>query len=249
MKFRAESVEYWRENGVETVFFGHAEKELALLMSNVPGTSDHYLEWNDQSNAYTNAVKTIQLSGQELHLYLLPEAAKHLGVSDFVVAFTVAEHDFKEISQRLSIIFGKQLILKKTGVQKKAPPKQDYSRIKYLNLEGKNLKALPEYVQEMTSLVTAKLARNPRLDFHAVCEVLAKLPTVKELTFTTDQEVPANIGQLSALESLSLDGFTSPQILPESIGQLKSLNYLLLMSNAEVILPESFADLVNLENC
>ncbi len=246
MKFRADSVEYWSENGLETVFFGHEEKELALLMSNVPGTPDHYLEWNDQSNACTNAVKTVQLSGQELHVLLLPEAAKHLGVSDFAVAFTVTEHDFKEISERLSIIFGNQLILKKTGVQKKVPPKQDYSRVKYLNLEGKNLKVLPDYVREMTSLVTAKLARNPRLDFHAVCEVLAKLPAIKELTFTTQQEVPTNIGQLSALESLSLNGFTSPQLLPESIGQLKNLKYLLLMSDAEVILPESFADLVNI---
>ncbi|MBD2700845.1 hypothetical protein IC229_09360 [Spirosoma sp. BT702] len=247
MKFQANGVDYWSEGGVETVFFGHEEKELALLLSNVPGTSDHYLEWNDQSNACTNAVKTVQLSGQELQIQLLPEAAKRLGVSDFVVAFTITEEEYKEIVQRFSIIFGDLLVLKKTSVAKKTPPRQDYSKIKYLNLEGKNLKNLPDYVQEMISLETAKLARNPRLDFHAVCEVLAKLPAVKELTFTTEQEVPATISQLSALKSLSLDGFSSPQILSESIGQLTNLSYLLLMSDADVILPESFANLVTLK--
>ncbi|WP_428653883.1 leucine-rich repeat domain-containing protein [Runella sp.] len=246
MKFRADNVEYWSHDGRETVFFGHQEKELALLISNISGTPDHYLEWNDQSNACINAVKTIQLSGNELQIHLRPEAAKRLGVSDFVIAFTIAELDLKKISQYLSRIFGNQLIIKRTDVHKKAVPKQDYSRIKYLNLEGKNLKTLPDYVSEMTSLETAKLARNPRLNFHGVCEVLAKLPLVKELTFTTNQEVPANISQLTTLESLSLNGFTSPQVLPESIGLLKNLNYLLILSDSDVILPESFADLVNL---
>jgi Leucine-rich repeat (LRR) protein len=239
MKFQA--------NGVKTVFFGHEEKELALLMSNVPGTPDHYLEWNEQSNACINAVKKIQFSPQELQIHLLPEAAKRLGVADFVIAFVIAEPDFKEISQYLFRIFGEQLIIKKNDAPKKAPSKQDYSRVKYLNLEGKNLKILPDYVLEMTSLETVKLARNPRLDFHTVCEVLAKLPAVKELTFTTQQEVPTTIGLLNALESLSLDGFISPQLLPESIGQLKNLNYLLLMSNSDVVFPESFANLSNLK--
>ncbi|MFN8345073.1 MAG: hypothetical protein U0X91_08720 [Spirosomataceae bacterium] len=248
MKFQADSVEYWSENGVETVFFGNSEKGFALLLSNVPGTSDRYLEWNDQSKACINAVKMIQLSARELQIRLLPEATKRLGVSDFAITFTVTEHDFNQISKRLLLIFGNQLILKKSDVSQKTLPKQDYSRIKYLNLEGKNLKMLPDYVGEMISLETAKLARNPQLDFQAVCEVLAKLPAVKELTFTTNREVPANIGQLSALESLSLTGFTSPQILPESIGQLKNLKYLLLMSEAEVILPTAFADLERLED-
>ena len=247
MKFTAESVEYWSQEEVETVLFSNAEKESVLLISNVPGTRDHYLEWNEQSYAVTNAVKTIQLTGRELQIHLLPEAAKSLGTSEFIVSFTGTEHDFKEISQRLSVIFGNKLILKKTNIQKKALPKQDYSRTKYLNLEGKNLKTLPDYVGEMTSLVTAKLARNPRMDFHAVCEVLAKLPALKELTFTTEQEVPANIGQLNTLESLNLDGFTSPQLLPESIGKLTNLKYLLLMSDSEVLLPESLAHLANLE--
>ncbi|GAB3954541.1 hypothetical protein GCM10028805_40160 [Spirosoma harenae] len=247
MKFKADSIDYWSENGVETVFFGHEEKELALLVSNFPGTSDHYLEWNDQSNAYTNAVKTIQLSGQQLQIHLLPEAAKHLGISDFVVALAISEDEFTQLSARLSIIFGDQLIIKKTSIRKNAPPTPEYSKVKYLNLEGKNLKTLPDYVQEMTSLETAKLARNPKLDSHAVCEVLAKLPAIKELTFTTEQAVPENIGQLSALKSLNLTGFISPQILPESIGQLKNLTELRLMSESDVILPESFADLANLE--
>jgi hypothetical protein len=80
MEFQADSIEYWSQNGIETVFFGNEEKELALVMSSVPGTADHYFEWNDQSNACNNAVKTIELSGQHLHLELLPEAAQQLGM-------------------------------------------------------------------------------------------------------------------------------------------------------------------------
>lgn len=247
MKFLADNVEYWSENGIETVFFGNAENELALLMSGVAGAAGHYLEWNDQSNACANAVETIELSRRQLRIVILPEAAERLGVADFDINFEVEDDLFDAVLRSLTVIFGKELVVKKSDSRPQIAPKKDYSAVKYLNLEGKNLRELPDYVSEMTALETVKLARNPRLDFQAVCAVLATLPSVRELTFTTAQAVPENIGQLANLETLSLDGFNTPQVLPDSFGQLKKLNYLLLMSDSEVILPESFAGLNKLE--
>lgn len=40
MKFRADQVEYWSQNQVETVFFGQQDKELALIISSVPNTTE-----------------------------------------------------------------------------------------------------------------------------------------------------------------------------------------------------------------
>jgi hypothetical protein len=87
MKFQADNIEYWSQNQVETVFFGNTEKELALLLSNIPSSFDHYLEWNDPSNACVNAIKKIQLSEQELYVQLMPKAAKQLGQTEFIVEF------------------------------------------------------------------------------------------------------------------------------------------------------------------
>lgn len=248
MKFHADKVECWSQNQVETVFFGNPEKELALLMSNVPGTTDHYLEWNDQSNAYVNAVQKIQVSGEELYLQLSPEAAERLGETAFTVDFDCDDEVFEAVTRGLALIFHDKFLLQRKDIKKKASPKQDYGKIKYLNLEGKNLKKLPEYVSEMALLETAKLGFNPQLDFHATCEVLARLPNVKHLTYTTDGSIPENLGKLTQLETLTIDGLTKPCALPESIGQLKKLKYLLIMSDSDFVLPESFAELRAIED-
>ncbi|MBM3795035.1 MAG: hypothetical protein FJW31_13410 [Acidobacteria bacterium] len=68
MNFSADSVESWSKDGIETVFFGGEAKQLALTMASVPGTTDHYFEWNGQSNACHNAVKAIGLTGSELQI-------------------------------------------------------------------------------------------------------------------------------------------------------------------------------------
>ncbi len=247
MEFQADSIEYWSQNGIETVFFGNEEKELALVMSSVPGTADHYFEWNDQSNACNNAVKTIELSGQHLHLELLPEAAQQLGMDKLSVKFEVGEDVLKEILRCLNIIFGKKFVVKKAAHPQKTAPPKEYNTIRYLNLENKNLRELPDYVREMAALETVKLARNPKLDFQAVCEVLATLPNVRELTFSPVLGVPETIGKLANLETLSLTDFTVPLALPEGFGQLKKLKSLLVMGDSDVILPESFAELSALE--
>ena len=250
MKFQATTVEYWSQNQVETVFFGNAEKGLALILSNVPGTADHYLEWNDQSNACVNGVEKIELSGAALQIQLAPNAAVQIGETEFSVEFECDTAIFKEVTRCLKLIFQEKLFINKTAPKKKkATPKQDYSKIRYLNLEGKNLKKLPDHVSEMTAVETAKLARNPKLDVQAVCEVLATFPNLKELSFSMEGgPIPDNLGKLTQLETLSITDLTKPCAFPESIGQLKKLKYLLVMGNSEVILPESFAELTELED-
>jgi len=177
---------------------------------------------------------------------LLAKAAKQLGEAQFAIALAFDDDVLKEVTERLRVIFGERF--KATAKKKKdAPaPKQDYSTIRYLDLEGKNLQELPAYVQEMTAVETARLARNPKLDFGKVCEVLAALPALRELTFTTTQvPAPKSIGRLRALEILQLDGFTEPQAFPETFAELTQLRELRIMSGADVILPESSAALAN----
>jgi Leucine-rich repeat (LRR) protein len=248
MDFRANCIECWRDGGAESVFFGNAELELALTLAKVPGTTGHTCEWNDQANVCSNAVDSIQLSGPVVRIRLLAEAAEQLGETNFVIELDCEDGTLEEVGRRLAAIFGDRFRAGRPAGRKAAPATQkDFSKIKYLNLEGKDLRALPDEVGEMTALETAKLGRNPRLDFHAVCEVLSQLPALRELSFTTDGPVPENIGGLTALESLQLTGFTTPQVLPEGLGKLKKLKSILIMSEADVVLPESFADLAELE--
>lgn len=244
MKFRATDVEYWSQPEFETVFLGNEKKELALTISGV-AADGHYFEWNDQSNACSNAVKTAKLAGRTLTIQLLAAAAKKLGEKSFQIDI---EDHLAEVTERLAAILGDRFVVEAgPAPKKKAAPVKDYSVIKYLSLERKNLKVLPDYVREMTSLETAMLAGNPKLDFGAVCEVLSKLP-VKELSFTTDQPIPENLGALRQLESLTLDGFTTPKVLPESMGQMRNLRSLLILGDSDVVLPESLAELENLSD-
>lgn len=248
MKFHASHIDFWSQNGVETVFFGNEEKSLALLLSNVPGTADHYLEWNEQSNACTNAVEAIELTGDTLQVQLLPDAAKQLGVAAFSVDLACDEDIWKEISGRLKRIFqGKRLVIQ-TPVKGKETPKKDYSKIRYLDLQGKNLQVLPDYVAEMTALETVELGLSPKADLPAIFEVLGKLPQVRELTLRLEGgDLPESFGQLTQLEILTISDLARPFSFPESIGQLKKLKTLLILSDSEVVLPESFADLTALE--
>lgn len=248
MKFQAEQVEYWSQNQVETVFFGQEEKELALIISSVPNTTEHYIEWNDQSNACYNGVQKIQLSREELFLQLLPEQAQQLGLPELTVQFDCNEEVYKEIARCLTLIFRDKLVVKPGGAGKKAAPAKDYSQIKYLNLEGKNLRELPDYVRDMVLLETAKLGSNPKMDLQTAFEVLALLPQLKNLTFSTESSVPESIGKLIQLETLTINGLTKPCALPDSFGQLTKLRYLLVMSTADIVLPESFAHLTDLED-
>lgn len=249
MEFQADCVECWSEDGRQTVFFGKEDAELALTISSVPGEPGHLVEWNDQSNVCANAVKKLRLRGRQLQVELLAKAAKQLGETKLGIELVCSEEVLAETQRSLEAIFGDRFEVE-AGAKKKvvpvAPP--DYGKIRYLNLEGKNLKVLPPHVAEMTALEVVRLQRNPKLDLRQVCEVLGALPAVKELSVTTDEPIPENIGQLRRLESLTLDGLRRPQVLPESFGQLRNLRKLLILSDGDVVLPESFAELSELES-
>lgn len=250
MEFQADCVECWSEDGRQTVFFGKEDAELALTISSVPGGPGHLLEWNDQSQACANAVKKLSLSGRRLQIELLAKAAKQLGESKFGIELVCSEEILAAVQRSLGAILGERFELK-AGARKQvvapvAPP--DYGKIKYLNLEGKNLKVLPPHVAEMTALEVVKLQRNPKLDLRQVFEVLGALPGVKELSVTTDEPIPENLGTLQQLESLTLDGMVGPQVLPEVLGQLRNLRQLLVLSDGDVVLPESLAELSELES-
>lgn len=248
MKFFADNLEYWTQNQVETLLFGNAEKHLALLISSIPESTGHYLEWNDQSQAAYNAIENISLTPQELQLQLLPDAVKSIGETAFSVSFECDATVFQEIAGRLKTIFGDKLQLKQDDKAAKPAPARDYSKVKYLDLAGKNLSELPPYVSEMLALERVRLDQNPNLNLEHALETLAALHSVKDLTFSAKNSLPANIGKLETLEKLSIDGIEAPIRLPDSIGQLQALQYLYIGSSSDLILPESFADLTALED-
>lgn len=244
MKFVAESVECSSRSDLETVFLGNEREQLALTITNYPGTTDHYFEWNDQSNSFTNAIQQCQLTGYELHIQLTPEAAKQIGEASFQIDLQGDE----DVSQALASILGAKFEMKAGNSTKPGEkPKKDYSKIKFLDLEGKNITVLPDYVAEMTSLETVRLAHSTKLDLDTAFQVLGKLP-VKSLSFTTDKPIPESIGLLTHLEDLSFTGFTKPNVFPESFGNLKKLKTILVMGDADIVLPESFAELSQLES-
>lgn len=249
MKFQADSVECSSNADVETVFIGNEAKELALTITNCPGTLDHYFEWNDQSNSTTNAVLFSQLTGNKLEIRLTLDASKVIGESIFNIVLQCDEEELVAAAEGLKLILGNKFFVKSQSRLAKLAekPAKDYSQIKYLNLEGKKLKALPDYVSEMFSLETAKLAQNPKLNLETVFEALRKFP-IKELSFSTDEPIPESIGQLTQLETLTIDVFTKPHQIPASIGKLKHLKRLQIMGDADVVLPESFAELAQLES-
>lgn len=248
MKFFADNLEYWTQNQVETLLFANPEKHLTLLISGIPDTTGHYLEWNDQSQAAYNAIEKISLTLQELQLQLLPDAATRIGETAFSVSFECESAVFQEIAGRLKTIFGEKLQLKQAGKAAKPAPARDYSTVKYLDLAGKNLSELPPYVSEMLALERVRLDQNPNLNLEQALETLAALHSVKDLAFSAKDDIPANLGNLVTLEKLSIDGLEAPISLPDSIGQLQALQYLYIGSSADLILPESFADLAALED-
>lgn len=249
MKFTAGIVECSSRSGVETVFLGNEQEQLALTITNYPGTKDHYFEWNDQSNSFTNAILFCWLAGSKLEVRLTLDAAKAIGESIFAINLKCSDEELGEVSQGLADILGSKFSVKKSARPAKQveKPKPDYSQIMFLDLRGKKLKELPRYVAEMTSLRIAQLSGNPQLNLESAFEILGNLP-VKDLSITTDFPIPENIGRLSQLENLMIDGLTKPQVIPESFGQLRTLRQLLIMGESDVILPESFAELSELQS-
>lgn len=249
MQFQAKAVECWSENNIDTIFFGNEAPSLSLLMSSVPGTSDNYMEWNDQSTTSHNPVATIELGWGALRIGLFDEAAKVVGESEFEIGFECCEELFAQVHRTLKLIFGDRLIIEKGERPTRLSSSPDYGSVRYLNLEGKNLTRMPAELAKMVNLKTLKLARNFELNLDSVFHDLAALPNLKELTFSiVGGDIPESLGDLSQLETLSITEIQSTCRLPQSIGKLTRLQSLLVMSDAEIELPESFAELRELAN-
>ena len=95
--------------------------------------------------------------------------------------------------------------------------------IKHINLDGWNLKSIPEEIFELRTLKSLSLEFN-------------------QLT-----EIPDEISNLTSLTRLYLN-YNSLESLPESIGRLSSLKSLSLIHNNISHLPKSLKDLENLKH-
>ena len=106
---------------------------------------------------------------------------------------------------------------------------QDYcgygriQEIKHVNLDGWNLKSIPEETFELRRLKSLSLEFN-------------------QLT-----EIPDKISNLISLKHLYLD-YNSLEVIPESIGKLSALKGLSIVHNNISCLPESLKDLRNLKH-
>ncbi len=249
--FTATTLDIRTDEEVESVFLGDEATETALLLSVAKPDGTAYTELNDQSCACHGGVKTASLSGESLQVKLNAKGSKTLGCQEITVLLECSPEEYRQLATSLQLIFGKAFSkASKAPAAKASKPKPapDYSKIRYLNLEGKNLKALPAHVAAMHALETVKLSRNPRLDMEAAIEILRHLPNINELSFTTTTSIPPNIGALTNLEHLSITGLTEEHTVPDSIGHLKKLRYLYIRSENKLVLPETVADLASLEN-
>jgi Leucine-rich repeat (LRR) protein len=133
------------------------------------------------------------------------------------------------------------------ATKKKAKPAKDVSTIRYLNLQDKKLRKLPDDVAAMTALETVKLDRNPDLDVAGACAVLAKLPALRELSMTPEGGIPEGVWRLTSLETLAIEGVRVAQALPASIGALEKLKDLYIWTHEALTLPREIGRLRALE--
>jgi len=83
----------------------------------------------------------------------------------------------------------------------------------------------------------------PSLDDRAF-ELLAKVPTLRELTVTVDAPLPPGLGELRGLTRLWVRG--KVKVLPEALGQLSELEELILYESKVETLPSSIGALSKL---
>jgi Leucine-rich repeat (LRR) protein len=83
-----------------------------------------------------------------------------------------------------------------------------------------------------------------RTKFQDIAQRVGEITTLKKLTLKSPA-FPKEIGRLTALESLSIDGNEWP-VMPDEIGNLVRLEHLYAYSNAFTKLPDSFGNLERL---
>ncbi len=125
-------------------------------------------------------------------------------------------------------------------------------QLRYLNLAGNQLSALPEGFGAFTELEELNLNLNKLKNFPAALTGLTKLKHL-DLGLNEGSSLPATIGNLAQLEYLNLDGnfFTKPdkkiKTLPIEICNLKNLKTLSVKDNVIETLPDCIGSLTKLE--
>jgi hypothetical protein len=118
------------------------------------------------------------------------------------------------------------------------------TQLQHLNLESNKLKSVPESIGKLTQLQHLNLNYNK---ITSVPESIRQLTKLKKLFLYENQitSVPESIGQLTQLQDLVLS-YNQITSVPNSIGQLTQLQYLSLGNNQITSIPESIGKLTQL---
>lgn len=247
MKISINEFEYKNNQHEIAVILSHPKKETILILSKNLPDSATYLEYNDQSNAVYDGIKAVQIDGNSLNVILNEKGIHKIGYHSIMVKLSLAENDYKDFLENISCIFDKGLSITGKAFVPSKSKVIDYSKIKYLNLEGKNLTLPPENLEHYVALEKLFSRDNPKLDVFATFSILAKLPHLKQLHISLFGDIPASLSQLCTLESLHIEGDAKFETLPADIGNLQRLNYIYVKSKSPIVLPPQFSDLAALE--
>ena len=247
MKIEINDLEYKNNQHEITVLLTHPKKETILILSKSLPDSATYLECNDQSNAVYDGIKAVQIDGNSLNVILNEMGILKIGHHSIQVKLSLKEKNYKDLLENISCIFDKGLSITEKAFVPTKSKAIDYSKIKYLNLDSKNLSFPPDDLDQYFALEKLFIRDNPKLDVNATFSVLAKLPHLKQLQITIFGKIPADLSKLTALESLHIEGEANFETFPANIGNLKNLTYIYLQSKKEIILPQQFSDLTVLE--
>jgi Leucine-rich repeat (LRR) protein len=229
------------------VLLTHSKNDSTLILSKNLESSAIYFEYNDQSNAVDNGIKEVQIDGNILVIILNEKGIQKMGHHTISVKLFLTEKYYKDFFKTINIIFGGFLsITDKPFIPAKSKA-IDYSKIKYLNLDGKNLNLPPENLEHYVALEKLFIRDNPNLDVISTFSILAKLHNLKQLQISLFGNIPDSLSKLTSLESLHIDGDADFGTVPEDIGRLKKLNYIYLQCKKPIVLPPQFSDLNALE--
>ncbi len=247
MNIEINNLEYKNNQYELAVLLTHPKKETILILSkNLPDSATH-LEYNDQSNAVYDGIKAVQIDGNRLNVILNEKGILKIGHHSIQVKLSLTKKDYKDFLENISCIFDKGLSITEKAFVPTKSKAIDYSKIKYLNLDSKNLSFPPDDLDQYIALEKLFIRDNTQLDVNATFSVLAKLPHLKQLQITIFGKIPAELSKLTALESLHIEGEANFETFPADIGNLKNLTYIYLQSKKEIILPQQFSDLTVLE--
>jgi Leucine-rich repeat (LRR) protein len=247
MKIEINDIEFKNNQHEIAVLLTHPKKETILILSKSLPDSATYLEYNDQSNAVYDGITEVLIDGNILVINLNGEGIKKIGHKTIQVKLSLTENDYKDFLENISCIFDKGLSITEKAFVPAKSKSIDYSKIKYLNLDGKNLSIPPDNLVHYIALEKLFIRDNPKLDVNATIAILAKIPYLRQLQINVYGRIPDDLSKLTALESLHIEGEADFESLPIDIGNLKKLNYIYLQSKKPIVLPPQFSDLTALE--